>query len=423
MDIVDVTPPSAPIHEAVSDRAQPVAGDPVGALLWLLAAAVLIFSCWLPMTNELEQFPAENGVPAGFVRVSADAWGRLRATHSAFEGPVLGNGAPRYGTWFAICAVALIVAGLGQRWPRIVPAGRPIGGIALLLTGGAILAIRFEKLPRQPIEADPGTSLQFGGALWLMTIALILGALALSRAYVRGRRVALSVVPKPPSRWRTPEAVLGSLLSAALAVGAGVARAFDVATAEVANGRIAHVSYRFDGWGHGVTRPGGPVGPVDPLDHFGLFAAQDEVLVLLSCAVLLVAAVLGVSRRVGATDLLRIGVGTVLIGVVAIQVAATDWTRGYFTTSDKIGFTTGSSVWMLLVAAAVALVPCAWRVWERRTQQARAVDLPDPGGLDLLSGHDLFDLRRAMTRRRSNKPQRPGGDRPLLACGPRRGLR
>ena len=38
MDIVDVTPPSAPIHEMVADQERSVAGDPVGALLWLLAA-------------------------------------------------------------------------------------------------------------------------------------------------------------------------------------------------------------------------------------------------------------------------------------------------------------------------------------------------------------------------------------------------
>ena len=294
MDIVDVTPPSAPIHETVADQEWSVAGDPVGALLWLVAAGTFLLACWLPLTSELERFPAKNGVPFGFVRVSADAWGRLHATHSAFESPVLGNGAPHYGMWLAICALALAIAALGQRWPRIVPGSRSIGGIAILLIGGAILALSGSKdIPREPIETDPGTSWQFGWALWVMTLGLVFGVLALARAYLRRRSVVTSAVPKPVARWRALEAVLGSVFSATLIVAAGVGRAYEIAPADAANARVAHVHYLFDGWGHAVMKPGGLVGPVNPLNHFALSAAQDAALVSLCCAVLLVAAVSG----------------------------------------------------------------------------------------------------------------------------------
>ena len=315
---------------------------------------------------------------------------------------MLGNGAPHYGMWLAICALALAVAALGQRWPRIVPGSRAIGGIAILLIGGAILAIRFERLPREPIETDPGTSWQFGWALWVMTLGLILGVLALARAYLRRRSVVTSAVPKPVARWRALEAVLGSVFSATLIVAAGVGRAYEIAPADAANARVAHVHYLFDGWGHGVMKPGGLVGPVNPLNHFALFAAQDAVLVSLCCAVLLVAAVSGVSRRVGTTDLLRIGVGTMLIGAITVQFVVAHWKRGYFETGGKIDFTLGPSVWMLLGAAAVAWMPFAWRIWEHRTQQLGTQQLgtqqlgaqrsgpsvgtdAGPVGLDLLS--------------------------------------
>lgn len=384
MDIVDVSPPEALVSEFVPGRRRSAVGDPFGALLWLLAAAGVLSSCWLPVTSELNRFPAENGVPAGFIRINADAWGRLRATHSAFEGPVLGSGAPRYGIWLAVCAAALVVAAIGGRWPRIVPGSRMIGGIGVLLTGGAVLSIRVENLPQEPIEADPGSTWQFGWGLWLMTFALLLGALAWTRAYVRARPVITSPTPRlTVSRWRALEAVLGSVLSVALLIGAGIAHAYDVALATFVNGRITHVRYSFDGWGRGVVTQTARAGPTEPIARYAPFAARDAIPVALGCAVLLMAGLFALRSRIDIANAMRIGGGALVGGMLATQLTVAMWMRRSFGSGAGRHFALGPSVWFLLAAAVVTWTPWAWRAWDRRIPRPG----PDDGspGLDLLS--------------------------------------
>ena len=383
MDIVDVSPPDALVRENPPVGRRSVVADSFGALLWLVSAVVLLLSCWLPLTNELNHYPAENGVPSGFIRLTADAWGRLRATHSAFEGVVLGGGAPRYGLWLAVCAAALVAAAVSSRWPRIVPAGRTIGGVALMLAGGAVLSIRVENLPREPIEADPGATWSFGSGLWLMTVALVVGAMAWARAHLRARpEIASSPRELGPSRWRTLDAVLGSVLAIALLVSAGFAHAFAIAVTGLDNGRIFHVRYSFDGWGRGVMTQSGQAGVAEPTAYYAPFSARDAIPVSLSCAVLLVAAFLAVRTRIDISNAVRVGGGAVVGGIVAIQLTVAMWMRHSLGSGGGRHFSMGPSTFFLLAAVAVTWTPWAWRAWDHRS--------PRPGHVEQSAGLDTL---------------------------------
>ena len=384
MDIVDVSPPEDLVREVVPGRRRSGVGDSFGALLWLLTAAGVLSSSWLPITSELNQYPAEYGVPSGFIRTSADGWGRLQATHSSFEGPLLGSGAPRYGIWLALCAVAFAMAALGSRWPRIVSDSRTIGGTALLLTGGSVLSIRLENLPREPIEADPGATWQFGWGLWLMTFALLLGALAWARTYVRATRViAFTAARQTPSRWRALGAVLGSALIVALLVGAGIGRAFDVTVVGRVNGRITRVRYSFDGWGRSVVSPRAPTGLAESIAHYAPFAARDAIPVSFICAVLLIAGLCAIRSRIDYSHALRVAAGTLVGGMLATQLTVAMWMRSSVGSSGGGRLALGPSMWFLLAAAAVAWTPLAFRAWDRRIPRRGPNE--DSTGLDLLS--------------------------------------